>query len=170
MNNIINTGKFIFQHQFNNHFPVSAEKYRDLALNSDFTIYKPVIKNTGSKTSEKVILAFHGMTMLGMSDPKFISICKSLSGCGYTVIAPQIDSMQNLQIEASAITNIIEMIDTITSNKEMCPEGKLSILAASFAGGISLMASSNEKISGKISSICLIGSFSNIDTSINNST
>jgi hypothetical protein len=167
MNNIINTGKFIFQHQFNKHFPVRIEKYRDLILNSDFTIYKPVLKNIGLKASEKVILAFHGMTMLGMGDPKFVSLCKSLSGCGYTVIAPQIDSMQNLQIEASSITNIIEMINIITNNKEMCPEGRLSILAASFAGGISLMASSDEKISGKINSICLIGSFSNIDTSIN---
>ena len=166
MLNIINTGKFFLQHQLNKHYPVKVTKYANAKIKSEITVYRPVAENSGIKTSKKVILAFHGMTMLGAADPKYISVCKSLSGCGYTVIAPQIDSMQNLQIVPSEIATIVDLINAITQNNELCPEGRVSIFAASFSAGMSLFACADETIKNKISSICLIGTFADIETSI----
>jgi hypothetical protein len=166
MANIINTGKFLFQQYFKKHFPVNRFIFKDKVTNIDYSIYKPEIKNNNSKLQNKVILAIHGMSLLGSEDPRFISACRSLSGCGYTVVAPQINSIRDLKIEPSALDIIIAIINSITGNKEICPESKLSIFAASFAGGLALIASTNEEISRKINSICLIGSFSSIEKSI----
>jgi cephalosporin-C deacetylase-like acetyl esterase len=104
---------------------------------------------------------------LGTKTPKFINACKSLAGCGYKVIAVQMDSMQNLLIDTFVIDEVVKIIESVASNYEICPKGKLSIFAASFAGGISLAASSDERIAGKVTSICLIGSFSDIESSVN---
>ncbi|MBN2402690.1 MAG: hypothetical protein JXN64_09835 [Spirochaetes bacterium] len=132
------------------------------------TIYEPDLKSIKQiKNSEnKVILTFHGMTMLGSKDPKFINACRSLAGCGFKVIAVQMDSMQKLIIESSIKDEVVKIIEGIAGNKELCPGGKVSIFAASFAGGICMMASSDERIAKKVNSICLVGSFADVESSI----
>ncbi|MFH0976346.1 MAG: prolyl oligopeptidase family serine peptidase [Spirochaetota bacterium] len=166
MTNITSSAKFLAQQHFKKHFPVFCFTYKEAGNNIDFTVYEPEIKIANPKLSGKTILAIHGMSPLGADDPRFISACKSLSGCGYIVVAPHIESIRNLQIDPSAIDQIISIINTITDNKYICPEGRLSVFAASFAGGLALIASCNENIAQKISSICLIGSFSSMEKSI----
>jgi pimeloyl-ACP methyl ester carboxylesterase len=167
MLNIINTGKFLLQHQFNKFYPVITDKYHDPASQIDFVVYKANAKDKKQKSQSKVILTFHGMTMLGSDDPKFVNACCSLAGCGYTVISAQMDSMQNLLINTSVTEETVKIIKAAADCTEICPEGKVSIFAASFAGGICMMAASDERIADKINSICLIGSFTDIESSIN---
>ncbi len=166
MQNILNTAKFLLQHQFNKYSPVITHKYVDSATGMDFIIYEPVKGNNKKNAHNKTILTFHGMTMLGSDDPKFVNACASLAGCGFKVCAVQMDSMQNLLIETSMVDEVARTIEVVTRDRELCPEGRVSIFAASFAGGICMIASSDEKIANKVNSICLIGSFADIEPSV----
>ena len=166
MHNLINTGKFLLQHQFNKFFPVFSYSLNDPASGMNFVIYEPEANDNKRHECRGTILTFHGMTMLGSMDQRFINACRSLAGCGYTVVAVQMDSMQNLLIHDSIVEETVKIISAVADNREICPSGKVSIFAASFAGGICMIASSDKRISDKISSICLIGSFSDIETSI----
>ena len=164
MHNLINTGKFLLQHQFNKFFPVFSYSQKDPVSGMEFVIYEPETNDNKKKESMGTILTFHGMTMLGSRDQRFINACRSLAGCGFKVVAVQMDSMQNLLIHESIIEETVKIIETVADNREICPSGKVSVFAASFAGGICMIASSDKRISEKISSICLIGSFTDIET------
>ncbi len=166
MNEIINTGKFLFQQQSKKHLPVSISENKDTNNNIDFITYKPLIKNGKELCGKKVILAVHGMSVYGNKDPRFINVCKSFAGCGYIVISPKFDTIQNLKIDSASIKEIKTAIDLITSNMGICPESRLSIFTNSFSGSLSIIASSGTEIAYKVKSICTIGSYSNIENII----
>lgn len=112
------------------------------------------------------MLAVHGMSPYGNKDPRFINVCKSFAGCGFTVISPEFLDIKEFKIDPSISNQIVSVIEYITDNKDLCPEGKLSIFSVSFSGTLCLMASADERVRDKITSVCAVGSFGNIKTTL----
>jgi hypothetical protein len=76
--------QFLYQYQSCRFFPVVTDRYPSgNAGKPQVYVFSPA-----SGTHEKarsvrgVILMVHGMTMYGHDDPRYISLCKSLAGCG----------------------------------------------------------------------------------------
>lgn len=163
MNETINTCKFLFQQQSNKHLPVIVSEHVDTYKNIEYITYKPLMKKVKKACIKKVILTVHGMSVYGNKDPRFINVCKSFAGCGYIVISPKFNTIQNLIIDPASITEIKKAIDLITGDNGICPESRLSIFTNSFSGNLSLIASSDMSLSHKVKSVCTIGSYCNIE-------
>lgn len=117
------------------------------------------------KKDVRTIIAIHGMIPLGYRDPRMINLAKSLAECGHRVVLPQFSGISALKIRFEDIDLIEEVIEKISMNSEPCPSGRVAIFAASFSAGMVLIASGRPSISARVSSICTIGSYCNVDSS-----
>ncbi|TGL63354.1 alpha/beta hydrolase [Leptospira sarikeiensis] len=131
---------------------------------SNFEI--PAILYTPKGKSCGTILAANGLAYLGNKDPRFAVVCQSAAAVGYTVISPLLVEVTQFRILKETIEKIKEMILWISSNKEYCPDGKLSYLAPSFSGSMGLIAASDPEIGKKISSILTIGAYCDVESTL----
>lgn len=164
MNYTWNTIRFFLDLQFENSSLPNIEKVKlhtsKSVLNAD--VYSPKRKALGT------ILTINGLAPLGNRDPRFIKLNKSLCNFGFKVVSPYYYDICNYHISSCNIRDIKESIKATTSNTILAPTGKVSILAPSFSGSLSLIASADSEIRPLLNSICSIGAYGNVETVINN--
>ncbi|MCC5813894.1 MAG: transcriptional regulator [Leptospira sp.] len=125
-------------------------------------IYRPLGRSKG------LILTINGLAPLGNRDPRFILVNKSLCNLGFTVISTFYDEICDFKISLRNIEDIKDSISYITGDKNVSPQGKLSIFAPSFSGSLSLIAASDLEIANNLNTICTIGAYGNVETIIQN--
>ncbi len=163
MLNFCNALRFIISCQFPGHENIDAfniEVPIDGDLLDAFVYQKPMSKPRGT------ILAIHGMTVKGNRDPRFVSACKALAHCGYIVVSPLYRDIEELLIKEETVDAIAKTVQCLTENRVLCPSGKISIFSASFSAGMSIIAASRLEIRELVSAICAIGTYSNVETSV----
>ena len=167
MNEMIRSVKFLYQYQSRKHFPVEIVPCGgdDPALKRAMMFF-PIRKKQGGRVNDEVILMVHGMTMYGNMDPRYVNLCKSLAGCGYTVVLPLFKEIRDLIITPASLDQIKSVIASITSNRELCPRGELSLFTNSFSGGMCLLACADGALAVRVRSVCMIGSYSDIESSM----
>ncbi|MBN2040124.1 MAG: prolyl oligopeptidase family serine peptidase [Spirochaetes bacterium] len=166
MIDIINAGKFLFQQQSSIFLPGNSDEEILYEKEFEFMRFYPKERYRNKPSGRNVILAVHGMSPYGNKDQRFINVCKSLAGCGYTVISPKYPLIQDLKIDPVSIDNIASSIEYITGRPDICPEARLSIFTVSFSGSLCLMAACRENTADKVKSICTIGAFHDIENII----
>lgn len=110
------------------------------------------------------VIAVHGMSPKGKSDPRMVSLCSALSKVGLRVIAPEITSIKALTIDAAQIDVLAEVFLMVAEDNELCPSGRLGVLAPSFSGAMCLAAAALPRVHDKIETICAIGAFTQVET------
>ncbi len=96
----------------------------------DTDVYEPHLKCKGT------IAVIHGMSPFGKEDRRIVMFCQTLSHVGFRVVAPDIQTIKNLEIDAKQISLISKLLDLIAKNKKFAPKGKISVLAPSFSEGL----------------------------------
>ena len=112
------------------------------------------------------VLAVNGLSVHGVKDPRMISLCRALSSCGFNVILPAYSDIGNFIIRSETVDTIAESIEAITADRWICPDGMLSIIAPSFSGGLAILAALKPGVSGRIKSVCTIGTFARVKTAL----
>ncbi len=125
---------------------------------------KPALdsKKVGSfsrKPHKGIILTINGLAPLGNRDPRFERLNKAMAGAGYRVISPFMQDLCDFRIGVQNIRQIRTLIEAVQNDAELCPSGRLSIFAPSFAGTISLIAAADPAVHDRIDAICALGSF-----------
>lgn len=143
----------------------SLARRKSLALNlrkkrfaADF--YEP------RKTATDTIVFLHGMSPLGISDPRQMKAAAALAAAGFRVICPEIPDIRNLQVTGESIEVFIGLVESICDNADLCSNGRVALFAPSFSGAICLKAAADPRIAGRISAICTLGAFSRIERSL----
>lgn len=120
--------------------------------------YEPVEPYLG------ILVVFHGMSPMGKSDPRIINLCYALGHVGYRVLAPEIESIKQLTINPNQIESITDIIHTLVNDAELVPMGRVGVLAPSFSGGMCISAASSPKLKERVSAICTIGAFTEVNS------
>jgi hypothetical protein len=163
MINLFNALRFILGCQFPSHKNVEAFNIV-LSLEGDF-LNAVVYQKTDSKP-RGTILAIHGMTVKGNRDPRFVTVCEALAHCGYLVVSPLYPDIEGFLIKEETVHTIAKTIRSTTGNPTLCQSGKISIFAASFSAGMSIIAASQPETRELVRAICAIGTYSNVETSV----
>jgi len=164
---MIRSVKFLYQYQSRKHFPVEIVPYAgSVPALKRAMMFFPLRKKQGGRVNDEVILMVHGMTMYGNMDPRYVNLCKSLAGCGYIVVLPLFKEIRDLTIDPASLDQIKSVIASITGDRGLCPRGELSLFTNSFSGGMCLLACSDTALAGRVRSICMIGSYSSIESSM----
>lgn len=126
-----------------------------------YNFYQKVDSN-----SSKSIIIFSGFSVFGFKDERIRNLATAISNCGFNVFIPQINSIEKLEIKEDILEDIAAFIQYIASLKEFSPNGNVGVLAPSFSGGMLLNSIAKNKLESYISSICTIGTFANIKTTL----
>ncbi len=124
----------------------------------ELDVYEPRGRDRGT------IVVVHGMTVQGKRDPRIIALARALCAAGFRVVAPEIPSIRALNIEASQIGVIAQVLDAIASHRGLAPAGRVSVLAPSFSGALVLSAATLPIINARIDAVCAIGAFSHVQS------
>lgn len=129
-----------------------------LHINAD--IYTPAAENN------RTIVFLHGMSPLGIADPRQVAAAKALSSAGFRVICPELPEIRNLRVEASSITRFRDTLKQILADEELCPGGRVALFAPSFSGAICLKVAADGEVRDRISAVAALGAFSRIERSL----
>lgn len=159
MNSFSSALRFILAQQTRKVFTgVSSERteIRVGAQRINAEIYSP------QKYSANPILFLHGMSILGIADPRQKNAASALASAGFRVICPELAEIHNLRIRAKTVAEFTRIVSVIASDPQLCPSGRLALFAPSFSGAICLRAAAEPLVSGKISAVCALGTMAGI--------
>ncbi len=143
------------------HSAVSAQQRRfaDLPAGKN-TLHCAIYDSPQSKSTPIVFL--HGMSPLGISDPRQVRAVQALVHAGFRVICPEIPAIRNLHIEAGSISVFCAFLKDILADAQLTPSGKVALFAPSFSGAICLKAAADRALAERICAVCAIGSLAGI--------
>ncbi len=121
---------------------------------------------TPAKAELNPIIFLHGMSPLGIADPRQVIAVRALAATGFTVICPELPEIQDLKITATSIDSFAKVVAAILADKRLCPQGRAALFAPSFSGAICLKVASLANISERISSVCALGSLAHVRDSM----
>lgn len=117
--------------------------------------------------NEQLIVLINGFGIEGSNDQRIANLAFALSQAGYRVLCPSFDSLNSLSIHPKTVTEMQEAFRSIANNKSWCPDGKFSLFVPSYTAGMALIAINMKDVQEKIKSIVCVGSYANIESSIN---
>jgi len=108
------------------------------------------------------IIFLHGMSPLGIRDPRQVLAVRALAATGFRVICPEIDEIKALKIQARSISTFCDVAGALLSDRELCPSGRAAFFAPSFSGAICLVAAAQSTFASRISAVCALGSMAQV--------
>jgi pimeloyl-ACP methyl ester carboxylesterase len=140
---------------------------KEILIQTESKYYDAVsYKNIHRKKQKGTILVVNGFSVNGHKDERMVSLAKSIAKVGFQVIAVSFDDLNALKITPSTINDMVEVIDALSKNKDYAPNGKIAFLSPSYTAGMMMNACANRHIAHKVNAICAIGTFSNIEKSL----
>ncbi len=139
-----------------------GEEY-ELSLSNGKT---PLLLHTPSEKEKGLIISLTGFSVNGYQDKRIAAVNNAFVKLGYRVITPKINTIDALLIHPSGIDEVKEVINRIEADQllnpnQFCP----AVFAPSFTAGIAALAIAEMPVNS-VSSLCLIGSFCDFETTI----
>ena len=145
-------------------YPIRSvrEKYLILQASENKT-FQAICYYSDNPDFSPVIYLQHGMNIYGMNDPRIKKLARSIASVGYTVVVPELPEVKNLVITTKTISNIRECLLSIYKLFQK----QIGYIAPSLTAGLGIIAISEREIQSLVSSILLIGSYSDFHKSMN---
>lgn len=150
--------KFLVKMSQSNATPLAQQK--QITLHNKQVIdldFYPAQRNSHTAPS---IMFVHGINKGGKDEPRIINLCRSISSCGFNVIAPHYPDVAEYWIDPNTADNIAHTIDALCLDRQLTPTHNLGLFSISFTGTLSLHAASRCSNPQHIRNILLMGSFS----------
>lgn len=112
------------------------------------------------------IIFLHGMSPLGIDDPRQIIAVEALAAAGFKVLCPEINAIRQLRIRRESLVLFNEVVLKILSTSTLSPTGRISLFAPSFSGAICLRTAAEPRLYDKIQAVCTIGTLAGLRRSI----
>lgn len=121
----------------------------------------PVLVYEPQGDCSRTIITFSGLSVHGYRDERLAAVSRAFARQGFRVITPCVSDIDRLLIHPSTINKFAALIQTTYADKRLNPGGQpLGVFAASYSGGIAMLAAARTSVSPCIDAICLVGAFS----------
>jgi dienelactone hydrolase len=100
------------------------------------------------------VVVVPGVHHLGMDEPRLRRFARALASHGYLVLTPQVDELADYNITKSSAVVIGDAVHELV-RRSGAP--KVGLLGLSFAGGMSLIAASDESVQKQLTAVIAIG-------------
>ncbi len=112
---------------------------------------------------EGTLIFVHGMAKLGKDDPRVVQLAESIARTGYRVIVPDFPSIRSLEIHKGQEDEVFSRLELLCEYQKFVPD-KFFLMAVSFSSVFAFHAACHARLAKRISGLCLIGGYFNIDT------
>jgi pimeloyl-ACP methyl ester carboxylesterase len=105
-----------------------------------------------------------GVHRLGIEEPRLRRFARALASHGYLVLTPQVDDLADYTITKRSATVIGDAVHEL-ARRSGAP--KVGLLGLSFAGGMALIAASDEPVEQQLSGVIAIGAHDDLNRVLN---
>jgi pimeloyl-ACP methyl ester carboxylesterase len=105
------------------------------------------------------MIVLHGMHHLGIDEPRLMGFSRAAAGGGFAVLTPEIDAMADYHVDAASIATIGESPGFL---QQRLGTGPVTVVAVSFAGGLSLLAACDPRYVPHIRALVLMGAYDDL--------
>ncbi len=120
------------------------------------TVYFPKGKD---KTKLPGIYLQHGLSCLGIDDPRIIDLGENLAHCGFSVILPELTEVRDLKLSLETIENIETVGIELSENKTWFDGKRFGFFSVSFSSGLGLIACSRKTLADRVRSFMAVGGY-----------
>jgi pimeloyl-ACP methyl ester carboxylesterase len=106
------------------------------------------------------VVVVPGVHHLGMNEPRLRRFAQALCSHGYMVLTPQVEDLANYNITKSSAVVIGDAVHELA---ERSGAPKVGLLGLSFAGGMSLIAASDNSVQQQLSGVIAIGAHDDLN-------
>src|SRR5260370_6770130 len=105
------------------------------------------------------MIVLHGMHHLGIDELRLMSFSRAASGGGFAVLTPEIGALADYRVDAASISTSRESPGQL---QQSLGTGPVTVVAVSFAGGLSLLAACDPRYAPHIRSLLLMGAYDDL--------
>lgn len=126
----------------------------------DLDVVEPVGRRRGT------LLTVHGMSPIAQRDPRMLRLHAAFSAAGFRVVSPHLPSIAALRMHAGQIDTIEHAIAAVAEQRDLCPEGRVSLFSVSFSAGLTLVAAGRSSVADRVGAVCAVGAYGEIRSAL----
>jgi dienelactone hydrolase len=105
----------------------------------------------------RTVLLIPGIHSMGIEEPRLTAFARELSATGVNVMTMALPDLQAYRISPHATDTIEDAVLWAAKQPQLAPDGRIGIVAISFAGGLSISAASRPSIKDKLAFVVSSG-------------
>ena len=105
----------------------------------------------------RTVLLVPGIHAMGIDEPRLTGLARDLAGSGVAVMTMALPDLQQYEITPRSTDQIEDAVAAIAGRRELAPDGRVGLVGISFAGGMSIVASSRPSIRERVAFVLSFG-------------
>ena len=105
----------------------------------------------------RTVLLVPGIHAMGIDEPRLTALARDLAGSGVAVMTMALPDLQQYEITPRSTDQIEDAVLAIARQPELAPDGRVGVVGISFAGGMSIVASSRPSIRDRVAFVLSFG-------------
>lgn len=101
----------------------------------------------------------HGIHHLGIDEPRLVNFARAGASNGFAVLTPEVAALADYHVDNASISTIGESVVWLHARLGAAP---VTVVAVSFAGGLSLLAACDPRYAAHMGSIVLMGAYDSL--------
>lgn len=109
------------------------------------------------RITERAVLVMPGFNSNGIDEPRLAALAGDIAASGYPVMALALPDLQQYRLSPDATDVIEDAVAWMAEQSAIAPDGRVGIIAVSFAGGLSVVAAGRERIRDHVAFVVSLG-------------
>jgi hypothetical protein len=115
-----------------------------------------------ARISELAVLVMPGFNSNGIDESRLASLASDIAASGYPVMALALPDLQQFRLSPDATDVIEDAVAWMAKQPRLAPDGRIGIIAVSFAGGLSVVAAGRDAIRDHVKFVVSLGGHGNM--------
>lgn len=127
-------------------------------------VYSQQILSRRSDRSRTVVI-IHGVAITAHEDPRIVTLAQAFAAAqpDTIVVVPYIPQLAEVRLKEGTVAEIRDVLEAVTSNRELTPTGTISVASPCISGGFSIVAATYLTT---VESLFLIGPHADVENAL----
>jgi dienelactone hydrolase len=113
--------------------------------------------------SRRGIVVAHGVHHRGIDEQRLVPFVRTLASSGFVVLTPELLDLADYRLTSSSLHVISAAVEYLAQREDLIDGGRVGLLGFSFAGGLSLLAATEPRVSRELEFVMSIGGHHDLD-------
>ena len=110
-----------------------------------------------ARRSGRTFLLAPGVHASGVDEPRLVGFATDLASMGHVVVTIGPPDLAQYRVSPDTTDAIEDAASWLAAQRDLAPDGRITMMGISFAGGLSIVAAGRPALAGKVASVVSLG-------------
>lgn len=105
----------------------------------------------------------HGLHRLGIDEPRLVALARALCRANVAVVTPELSDLREFRVTRGSVAAMDAAVQHLAGRRELVRGGRVGLVGISFAGGLALVAASENRTARHLRYVMSVGGHLNLD-------